>query len=180
MAECRGFSDRFNDRFLHCVAAVSVAEPLRGVPGVPFRRRRLRPIEAGGAGFIIVIAPAHLSAGKAVAGSLPIVVEGHGFLSLTQAPQGAAALSVQVSALLAVGAGLQGALSVAPEGFGRVQLGFTLSGQGSQPVGAAALASLGRSLRGTAELSPLAGGTAELDDEQTVLGVLGLPSETWT
>jgi len=176
VATC-SFSSGFSNGFEICVAAAPTVEPMRGVPSLVTRRRRLRAVELSGAGIVALVAYGKLSAGQAIAAKPSIMFEGRGLLTLVQAPASNALVYYTAPARLAAAAGLSGAPDVASSGIAQLQAGFALAGECSLMAHGRALAVAERGLAGMVAVSALLAGDVAADDEETALALLGMPSE---
>ena len=203
MADCE-FDSSFDSSFAICVAAPTEEEKMRGVPVVGIRRR-LRPVEAAGAGYISVLGIGTGSVERVLVATALVSVEAQGRAKLTQSFRAVASIELVPDGRLAGEAALIGTLPIPLTGygdasiitvkyvpqvveaegvgylavlaFGDVQRGLGLMGVGSWTVEAVGMAFVERGLSGMAAPRVLALGEAEVDDEETALALLGLPSE---
>ena len=129
MAVTCGFSNGFSSGFSICVDVVD-AEVLRGVPPLPGRFRRLRPVELDGFGIISIIGTADLAVLTLVLeleGSGAIVVEASADLSQLRQLAANGGISVIGQAQSSVEAGLGALLPLVLESTAVRQQGVALA-----------------------------------------------------
>jgi len=201
MASTCGFSSGFSTGFCVAVAVEDppVARGGTGLGGPP--RRLLRRIELEGHAVVAVIGRGELSLDLALAGAASVDVRGTGRLALVQALQGAAQIAHEAAGSLKLMASMAGGvmfdvvaaavlvwkprtrieleghallLCVASGNAGRT---VALSGMAAVPATASGVANMIVGLGGWTDLTVEAWGDVLMDDEETALALLGLPSE---
>jgi hypothetical protein len=151
-----------------------------GVPRIiPGRRKPIREVELRGEGRIYVIGRDEMHLGRRLLADGRIVIRGEAALSLAQSWQALALLTAEGDGLVTVEAALLGELVLPIDGIAAMTRALTLSGTGYlETAQGIAEAHVEIAVGGMGAIKAPGRGDIDSDDENFVLALLDIPSET--